>query len=133
MAKLISVHGGVLIDDELVREGFRVRFAPYVPADEPQAQVAMVKEQQRMGACDPVAFFLTLHPELSEAQAWEEIEESVEITAKFTDMVTTRGLALGDGGTLQTLQQAAGRIGGQTSGAVRREARDDERDDDPDQ
>ena len=67
------------------------------------------------------------------SRAWEEIEESVEITAKFTDMVTTRGLALGDGGTLQTLQQAAGRIGGQTSGAVRREERDDERDDDPDQ
>jgi len=133
VARLISVHGGVKIDDDLVREGFRVRFAPYVPADEPQAQVATAKEQQRMGASDPVAFFLTMHPELTGAQAWEEIEESVEITAKFTDMVTTRGLALGDGGTLQTLQQAAGRIGGQTSGAVRREARDDERDDDPTQ
>lgn len=132
LAKLITAHGGVAIDDDLVREGFRVRFAPYVPADEPQAQVATAKEQQRMGASDPVAFYLTLHPELSEAQAWEEIEESVEVTAKFTDMVTTRGLALGDGGTLQTLQQAAGRIGGQTSGVVRMEARDNERSsDDP--
>lgn len=125
MAALVSRHAGVLIDDALVDEGFRVRFAPFVPADDPQQQVATAREQQRMGATNPYAFFGQLHPELSEEQAREEVDENVTLISEFTSDLVTRGLAISDGNQLQTLSQVQGRLGGQASGEARHTTQED--------
>ena len=131
IAALVSRHDPArAVADEAVRKGFRVRFAPFVPADDPRAQVETALAQQKVAATNPVAFYQQLHPELDEYAAETEVYENVEQLAKMADALASRNLALGDSNQLQTVAQLQGRVGGQASGATRAEQSDNERDPD---
>ena len=107
-----------------------MRFAPFVPADDPRAQVETALAQQKVAATNPVAFYQQLHPELDEYAAETEVYENVEQLAKMADALASRNLALGDSNQLQTVAQLQGRVGGQASGATRAEQSENERDPD---
>ena len=114
IAALVSRHDPArAVADEAVRKGFRVRFAPFVPADDPRAQVETALAQQKVAATNPVAFYQQLHPELDEYAAETEVYENVEQLAKMADALASRNLALGDSNQLQTVAQLQGRVGGQ--------------------
>lgn len=102
-----------------VAEAFSVRFAPMVSGESLAERVATAKELQKQGATNPYRFYQELHPELTDDEARAEVDENVEAIAEFTNMLVTRGLAVGDGSQLETLSQQQGRLGGQLSAQTR--------------
>lgn len=102
-----------------IADAFSVRFAPMVSGESLAERVATAKELQKQGATSPYRFYQELHPELTDEEARRDVDANVEAIAEFTNMLVTRGLAVGDGSQLETLSQQQGRLGGQLSAQTR--------------
>jgi hypothetical protein len=115
---------------ETVKRGFRVSWLPPTYADTPKSQVDTAVAQMALGATNPIAFYQSQNPGLTEMEAREQVLRNIQIRAEIHEIQASRNLPSDPAKDGETLPQKQGRIGGQTAAANR--SSDDEQTEDYD-
>lgn len=123
---LLRREGRMQLDEDEVREAFRIRYPQMTYVDHPKAQVEIAQAQMSLGATDPFEFYQSLNPGLTLSEAREEVLENIQARAEFFELVMKHNLPLDPNKDALSVAQIQGALGGQRSGEVRRAAAEEE-------
>ncbi|MCY0985981.1 hypothetical protein OV203_02495 [Nannocystis sp. ILAH1] len=105
-------------------EMLRVQFPDLAEPDEQLKNLEAFGAAQKHGVANVVDLLMKLRPELSRAEAEEEVAANYEDYAARLDWLTRHNVTLDPQRGVQGISQINGRAGGQRSGEVRREESD---------
>lgn len=111
---ILRRHGRTAITDEQLQDGFRVRFARMTFADHPKDRMATYHEQLKLGLTNPYEIFMLENPGTTFDEALEEVDENVELRAKFYEQWIANNMNLDPADDLRTAAQLNGKVGGQS-------------------
>lgn len=117
-------HARVLPPGDEVRDALRVTFPDLASPAERKARIEALELEVKFGLSSPVDLMLAARPELTPAEAAEEIDANRLAEIERTEQLAARNQpALGQ--VPESLAQLQGRLGGERSGEVRREESDE--------
>lgn len=119
-------HARVLPPGDEVRDALRIIFPDLASPAERKARIEALELEVKFGLSSPVDVLLAARPELTRAEAEEEIDANRLAEIKRTELLAARNQPAELGQVPESIAQLHGRIGGQQSGAVRREENDDQ-------
>ena len=98
----------------------RVTFPDLADANDQIKRMAAFEAQQKHGLTNAVDLLLQSRPELTRAEAEEELAANIDAYAKRLEELASRNVSMDAQRGVQSIAQVQGREGGTVSGDVRR-------------